>query len=144
MTKISTLTLEQIEDLHRLYHNQWWSRDRTFEETQAIVRHSNLVVGFTDNKSHLIAFARVLSDFTIKALIFDLIVDKPHRHKGLGKALLQTIYLDPSQTLPGTPFRTLLPPRNGPLLRITGIQRAQSRTKFDEKGTQIDEDTGLL
>ncbi len=95
MTKISTLTLEQIEDLHRLYHNQWWSRDRTFEETQAIVRHSNLVVGFTDNKSHLIAFARVLSDFTIKALIFDLIVDKPHRHKGLGKALLQTILTHP-------------------------------------------------
>ncbi len=95
MTQIDTLTPQQIEDLFRLYSNQWWTRDRTLDETRSLVEHSSLIVGFADARGHLVAFARVLSDFTIKALIFDLIVDEPYRHKGLGKALLQTILNHP-------------------------------------------------
>ncbi len=96
MTAIHTLTPSQIMDLHRLYRSQWWTRDRTLDETRSIVRHSNLILGFVDTRGCLIAFARVLSDFTIKALIFDLIVDESHRRKGLGSALLQTILDHPS------------------------------------------------
>ena len=95
MTPINILTPAQIEDLHRRYQNQWCTRERTLEETQSIVEHSSLAVAFADDGGELVAFARVLSDFTIKALIFDLIVDEPHRHKGLGKALLQTILNHP-------------------------------------------------
>ncbi len=91
MSPIYILTPSQIIDLHRLYHSQWWTRDRTLDETRSLIEHSSMIVGFTDERRRLIAFARVLSDFTIKALIFDLIVDEPHRNKGLGKALLQTI-----------------------------------------------------
>ncbi len=95
MSTIHSLTLSQITDLHHLYRSQWWTRDRTLDETRSLVEHSSLIVGFADARGHLVAFARVLSDFTIKALIFDLIIDESHRHKGLGKALLQTILNHP-------------------------------------------------
>ncbi|WP_292656221.1 GNAT family N-acetyltransferase [Nitratifractor sp.] len=95
MTPIQSLTPIQIDDLHRLYREQWWTRDRTLEETRSLIANSDIIVGFADAQGHLAAFARVLSDFTIKALIFDLIVDEPHRNKGLGRALLQTISKHP-------------------------------------------------
>ena len=96
MTQIDTLTPQQIEDLFRLYSNQWWTRDRTLDETRSLVEHSSLIVGFADARGHLVAFARVLSDFTIKALIFDLIVDESHRNQGLGKTLLQAVMDHPA------------------------------------------------
>ncbi len=96
MTLIQTLTSRQINDLHPLYQAQWWTRHRTLEETRSLVTHSDIVVGYADAAGHLAAFARVLSDFTIKALIFDLIVAEPHRNKGLGKALLQSIVDHPA------------------------------------------------
>ena len=95
MTLIDTLNLRQIEDLHRLYHDQWWTRDRTFDETRSLVRHSSLVLGFVDERGRLAAFARVLSDFTLKAMIFDVIVSEAFQGKGLGKALMNTIQSHP-------------------------------------------------
>ncbi|WP_456431598.1 GNAT family N-acetyltransferase [Nitratifractor sp.] len=96
MTPIQALTPRQIEELHRLYRQQWWTRDRTLEETRSLVAHSDIVAGYADAAGHLAAFARVLSDFTIKALIFDLIVAEPYRNQGLGKALIQAILDHPA------------------------------------------------
>jgi len=39
----------------------------------------------------LIGFSRVLTDFTFKALIFDIIIAKEHRKKGLGNRLIESI-----------------------------------------------------
>jgi len=91
MKPIYKLDETQTETLHKLYKQEWWTNKRTLEETKNIVKNSTITIGITDKNSTLIAFARVLTDYTIKALIFDVIVDKTYRNRGLGKKLMQLI-----------------------------------------------------
>src|SRR5258708_3258970 len=93
---IDRLTDAQIEDLYRLYQQEWWTGHRTMEQVRRLVEHSNLIVGFCQQQNgRLIAFARVLTDFTIKALILDVIVDHDFRGCGLGKVLMDAIVSHP-------------------------------------------------
>ncbi len=82
----------QVAQLVMLFQQEWWTRGRTLEETRAIVEHSDVVVGFVESGSgRLAAFARVLTDRVIKALIFDVMVAAEHRGAGLGRRLMQAI-----------------------------------------------------
>ena len=88
----TTLTPTQVEDLHRLYQNEWWTRGRYLEDVQRMVRHSDLMFALVDSDSkRLLAFARVLSDRVFKAFLFDVIVDPEHRKKGLGRQIMDWI-----------------------------------------------------
>jgi len=88
---IYKLDENRVISLHNLYKQEWWSNNRTLKETKSIVENSSITVGLIDESNTLIAFARVLTDYTIKALIFDVIVDKSYRNRGLGKKLIQLI-----------------------------------------------------
>lgn len=91
------LTGEQIEQLWRLYQSEWWSRERKLEEVRRAVEHSDLLFAFSDPASgRLVAFARVLTDFVYKAVIFDVIVERSHRELGLGRRLLDAIVSTPA------------------------------------------------
>ncbi|MGV6857758.1 MAG: GNAT family N-acetyltransferase, partial [bacterium] len=90
MEIIHRLSDTHIEQLHRLYQNEWWCEGRTPEETRRCVQFSQLNFAMVEDDA-LVAFARVLSDFTFKALIFDLIVAPPHRGMGFGKHLLGAV-----------------------------------------------------
>ena len=89
------LNSSQIQQLHRLYGREWWTKTRTLEQTRKIIEGSSLIFTYLDEKDHLVAFARVLSDFVFKACIFDLIVSEDHRSAGLGKALIEKILNHP-------------------------------------------------
>jgi len=91
MKVVERLDQKQIEQLFHLYRNEWWCKERTLIQTQKVVENSSLIFGIVDSSNNLIAFARVLSDFTFKAFIFDVIVDKAHRGKGLSDKLLSAI-----------------------------------------------------
>ena len=91
MKTIENLNPKHINQLHYLYQNEWWTKDRTLDETQEIVKNSSVVIGFVNDDDDLVAFARVLSDFVAKAIIFDVIVDPRYRKQGLGKKLMDTI-----------------------------------------------------
>ena len=91
MTILNKLKSKHIKQLHQLYQNEWWTDKRTLEETQKVVDNSSIVIGLTNEKDDLIAFARVLTDFTFKAIVFDVIVEKSLRHKGLGTKLMNLI-----------------------------------------------------
>ncbi len=91
MKVVEKLNQKQIEQLFNLYKNEWWCKERTLVQTQKVVENSSLIIGIIDNNDTLIAFARVLSDFTFKAFIFDVIVAKAHRGKGLSDKLLSAI-----------------------------------------------------
>lgn len=89
---INRLDEQQLQDLVRLFQNEWWTKGRTLEDIRAMVQHSDLVTGFADTADGpLVTFARVLTDFVYKALILDVIVDFPYRKSGLGRALMNSI-----------------------------------------------------
>jgi N-acetylglutamate synthase-like GNAT family acetyltransferase len=92
MIVTNQLSEEQIRQLHRLYKKEWWTKDRTLEETRKVVKGSSLVFGICEMPSNrLVGFARVLTDWVFKALIFDVIVDESYQNTGLGRQLMDNI-----------------------------------------------------
>lgn len=93
---ISQLTQTQIADLHHLYQVNWWAKDRALTDVQKMLRHSNVVIGYAEVETgKLVAFARVLTDYVYKALIFDVIVAEDYQQQGLGRALMDAILNHP-------------------------------------------------
>lgn len=90
MEAIYNLSENHIQDLHNLYKNEWWTNKRSLEETRKCVQGSQVCIGLIKNNS-LIGFVRVITDYTFKALIFDLIINREHRAKSLGKKLMRLI-----------------------------------------------------
>ena len=96
MNTVDKLSPHHIEQLHRLYKQEWWSKHRTLEQTQKVVSGSQLCIAIVDNNNNLAGFARVLTDFVFKALIFDVIVANSSRKMGLGDKLISTIKNHPA------------------------------------------------
>jgi predicted GNAT family N-acyltransferase len=92
---VDRLSADQTVLLHSLYQREWWTKSRTVEQTQAIVANSSIVVGIVDSKDDLVAFARVLTDFIVKALILDVIVAEERRNERLGAALMHYLIEHP-------------------------------------------------
>lgn len=91
MNVIHKLGEKHIEQLHALYQAEWWTRGRSLENTRRCVSGSQICIGITSENDDLIGFVRVLTDFTFKALIFDVIVMPTERGKGLGDKLLSLV-----------------------------------------------------
>jgi len=86
-----SLSEENIKQLYSLYQEEWWTKGRTLKETKKVVAESQINIGILDSQNILIGYARVLTDFTFKAIIFDVIVSESHRDKGLGKRIMRLI-----------------------------------------------------
>jgi GNAT superfamily N-acetyltransferase len=94
---MNRLTGEQIVQLWRMYQGEWWSRGRRLDDVRRAVQHSDLIFAFCDpHTGRLAAFARVLTDFIYKAVIFDVIVAREYRDLGLGRMLLDAITAHPA------------------------------------------------
>jgi len=94
MTPIYTFNEAQLQQLYRLYQQEWWTGERSLEDTRRVVSGSQITIGLLDD-DELVGFTRVLTDFTFKALIFDVIVSASHRDKGLGSRLIQLVKTHP-------------------------------------------------
>jgi len=95
MTPIYTLEASHITQLHTLYQSEWWSKGRSLEDTKRVVQGSQVCIGLVDDQGDLKAFARVLTDYTFKAVIFDVIVAQDCRGQGLGDRLMALIMEHP-------------------------------------------------
>jgi len=94
---VSRLSVTHIDQLWRLYQNEWWSRGRRLDDVRRSVEHSDLIFAYANCASgRLSAFARVLTDFVYKAVLFDVIVDPQYRELGLGRALLEAVTCHPA------------------------------------------------
>ena len=91
MKVIYELNEEQVNDLHELYQREWWTKGRSLAETKQCVEGSQISIGVVDAAGSLQGFSRVLTDYTFKALIFDVIVSEQHRGTGLGDKLMELI-----------------------------------------------------
>ena len=91
MTIIHEFSEQQIKQVHQLYKQVWWAKERTLEETKQCVRGSQVCIGILDDNNNLIAFTRVISDFIYKAIIFDVIVSDLSQGSGLGQQIMQLV-----------------------------------------------------
>jgi predicted GNAT family N-acyltransferase len=93
---VEILTDPQIEQLHELYQGEWWSKGRSLEDTRDAVRNSSLVFGFVEPLTgRLIGFCRVLTDFTFRATVYDVIVAPEFRGQGLGQRIMKSVLAHP-------------------------------------------------
>ncbi len=88
MTVIYIFSDNHIKQVHQLYKEVWWGKDRTIEDTINCVKGSQVCIGILDNNGMLIGFTRIISDFIYKAIIFDVIVSAEHQGDGLGQQLM--------------------------------------------------------
>lgn len=95
-TIVSQLSPEQIQQLHQLYQITWWGKHRTISDIERMLKHSDIIVGVCDNQTHkLVSFARILTDYVYRAVLWDVIVDPNYQGQGLGKKLVETIINHP-------------------------------------------------
>jgi predicted GNAT family N-acyltransferase len=102
MTEVSAfevrdhLTPAHLDDLLRLYGNEWWTARRTRPDVERMLAASDLLFAVVEKGSgSLVAFARVLTDRTYLALVLDVIVAPERRGSGLGRLLLDSICSEP-------------------------------------------------
>lgn len=95
MRVVYELDKTQIAQLHAFFSREWWTAGRSFEETRRCVEGSQIRIGLIEDDSNLVAFARVITDYTFKALIFDVIVADAYRGTGLGDYLIELILEHP-------------------------------------------------
>ncbi|MEH7332104.1 GNAT family N-acetyltransferase [Neobacillus drentensis] len=93
---VTQLSNKQMIQLERLFQLEWWTKGREFPDIKRMVEHSDFIVGYIEpGTDELIAFARVLTDYVYKGLIFDVIVKEAYRGRDLGSALINTILEEP-------------------------------------------------
>lgn len=94
---VGRLKSGQIKALHEMYQVEWWTKERTLTDVQIMLDNSDVIVAFVEGKDkELIAFARILTDYVYKAIIFDVIVKPSYRGRHLGNELMNTIIDHPS------------------------------------------------
>jgi len=86
---------ELLAQVHALYQHEWWSKGRSLDDTRRCVQNSQICIGVVDKVGALQAFARVVTDYTFKAFIFDVIVSSNSRSVRLGQRLIETIKTHP-------------------------------------------------
>lgn len=83
----------QIENIKNLMKQTYWASDRAEEIIVKAIQNS-LCYGVFDNFNNQIGFARVITDYATTYYLCDVIIDKKHRGKGLGKSLIEVITND--------------------------------------------------
>jgi GNAT superfamily N-acetyltransferase len=85
----SDKSLLSIDRICYLLSQSYWANTRTKEKIEQSIENS-ICYGIYQN-SIQVGFARVVTDFATMYWLCDVIIDKEHRGKGLGKKLISLI-----------------------------------------------------
>ncbi|MDQ2075205.1 GNAT family N-acetyltransferase [Marinimicrobium sp. ABcell2] len=91
MEVIEDFAEKHVLQVHALYQREWWTKGRTVEQTRNCISGSQICIGVLASDGNVIGFTRVLTDFTFKAIIFDVIVEESHRGHGIGERLISLV-----------------------------------------------------
>ncbi|MFQ4135156.1 GNAT family N-acetyltransferase [Nodosilinea sp. PGN35] len=96
LTLLHQLTPAQVEQLHQMYRQEWWSKDRALADVPTLLSNSDLLFALWDGEAQrLAAFSRVLTDWVYRAIVFDVIVAADYRGQGLGARLIEQVTTHP-------------------------------------------------
>ena len=90
MPSVRDLTPEDAEALTALYEEYEWWDDREVHEVREALAATEVAVG-VEAEGDLVAAARVLTDYTYYATVFDVIVARDRREAGLGETLMDAV-----------------------------------------------------
>lgn len=80
----------------KLYQEEWWSVTRPEDDVKMLLANSSLYFIVTDlEEEKVYGYARLVTDFIYFGIIFDLIVPRQLRGKGIGSFLLGAIIAHP-------------------------------------------------
>ncbi|WP_340583778.1 GNAT family N-acetyltransferase [Brucella pseudintermedia] len=123
------LPVERYREFHAFYCGEWWTKERSFEDVTHMLAHCDLLQFCFDSEGRIAGFARVLSDFTFKAMIFDVIVAEQHRGQGFGQALVERI-LNREKLKRVKSFELYCPDRLVPFYEKLGFVKGTSSLLF--------------
>ena len=111
------------------YIKEWWTSERKFDDMVQMLNGSDVVVGVCTpdgtKDGALIGFARVLTDYTFKAVIFDVIVKDDYRGFGLGTKIISHIQaLESLQKV--SSFELYCPDQIAPFYEALGFEKSTS------------------
>ena len=93
---VSRLNDDLTLQLYEMYKNEWWSKDRKYEDVRYMLENSDYIFALVDETDgRLLAFARVISDRIYKAIILDVIVRKSVRSRKYGRQIMDAIMYHP-------------------------------------------------
>lgn len=95
VTVITNLNSHQIDQLVTLYSGEFWCNKRSRSDVDKMLINSDIVFGACAKSFDLVGFVRVLTDYTYKAIIFDLIVHPAWRGNNIGKLLMDAVINHP-------------------------------------------------
>jgi len=73
-----------------LNDNAFWAKDRTIKELKKCLANSDVVISIWLG-SKIVGFGRALSDGIYRGVLWDIVIDKNHQGKGLGKLIVQNL-----------------------------------------------------
>ncbi|MBD2214320.1 GNAT family N-acetyltransferase [Nostoc linckia FACHB-104] len=85
---VDHLTENQILELVDLYKDEFWSKNRKYQDVVKMLAASNIIIAFVTDSQELIGFTRILTDFVYRATIYDVIIKPTYRKMGLGAKLM--------------------------------------------------------
>ena len=91
MQWIDHIAEDRQRELFEFYSKEWWTQGREFDDVMRMIEQSDIVLGCISDEGRLVGFARVLTDYVFKAMIFDVIVAESSRGQGIGEAILDKI-----------------------------------------------------
>ena len=83
----------QITEVKRLLAQTYWASERTEETIEKAIAHS-ICYGVYNGTGTLVGFARVITDCATTFYLCDVVIDRHHRFRGLGKELVRFITED--------------------------------------------------
>src|SRR5919202_1045804 len=84
-----------IRALRALHDTAPWARGRSHAQLRTLLRHSDIFLTAWDG-NRLVGCARVLTDFTVRALICDVIVHPAYQGQGIGRLLVEDTVAHPA------------------------------------------------
>jgi N-acetylglutamate synthase-like GNAT family acetyltransferase len=93
MIRYSSTRKPTVAQLQDLYQFAWWTKGRRNADVAKLLKHPQVFLTAWDGNL-LVGFARVLTDFTYRAIIADVIVRPGATSRGIGSALVHKAVKD--------------------------------------------------